>query len=217
MVRPRTGDFLYSDEEITVMMEEIRIFKKAGVRGVVVGVLDKAGRVDVERMRGIVDEALPVEEVCFHRAFDMTRDPDEALRDIENIGGVSRILTSGHGKSVPEALPTIASLIRTTKEGGITILPGSGIDMKTVGTVLDTLLPLGLREIHLSGGKWKEGAMEFRREGMGMGTGGKGEWGVWMTDEEIMHEVRVIVDGRWALANKLGLGEGVDLERPVDG
>jgi len=186
------------------MLEDIRIFKECGVRGIVVGILDEDGRVDVDRMKRIVDEALPL-EVCFHRAFDMTRNVDEALRDIESIGGISRILTSGQGKSVLEALPVLESLFRTTKElvedepWGLTILPGSGINPQTAGPILDSLLPLGLQEIHLSGGNWKEGGMLFKREGMGMGTGGDGDWSAWVTDAQIVREVREIVDARWEL------------------
>ncbi|KAG6910500.1 hypothetical protein DXG01_009919 [Tephrocybe rancida] len=202
MIRPRTGDFLYSDQELDVMLEDIRVFKEQGVRGVVVGILDKHGRVDVERMKQVVDEALPL-EVCFHRAFDMTRDAEEALRDIESIGGISRILTSGHGKTVPEALTTLTSLILTTKDlienepWGLTILPGSGINPSTVGPILNALLPLGLQEIHLSGSRWIGSDMVFKREGMGMGIGGDGEWGVWMVDGENISEVRDVADERW--------------------
>ncbi|KAG6814145.1 hypothetical protein H0H92_002140 [Tricholoma furcatifolium] len=202
MIRPRTGDFLYSDEEVEVMLEDIRVFKEHNVRGIVVGMLDKDGRVDVERMKCIVDEALPI-EVCFHRAFDMTREADEALRDIESIGGISRILTSGQGKTALEALPTIESLFNTTKEliddepWGLTILPGSGINPTSIDSVLDRLLPLGLQEIHMSGSRWVEGDMSFRREGMGMGIGDEGEWGVWVVDGEKVSEVRGIADERW--------------------
>jgi len=70
-------------------------------------------------------------------------------------------------------------------------MPGSGINGKTV----DSLVPLRLSEIHLSGGDWIEGEMIFRREGMGMGVGGKGEWGVFVTNEEKVKEVKAKVDG----------------------
>ena len=81
---------------------------------------------------------------------------------------------------------------------GARILVGSGVNARTVGPLLKELLPCGLREIHLSGGGWVPSEMEFRREGMGMGVGGDGEWGVWRTDEEKIREVRRLVDGAWA-------------------
>ncbi|KAG6841781.1 hypothetical protein C0991_007110 [Blastosporella zonata] len=246
MIRPRTGDFLYSDQELQVMLEDIHVFKEQGVRGIVVGILDKDARVDVERMKLFVVLLITVSlwftgasielsmrlfhlkvtirqtisssigsdlnSVCFHRAFDMTRDADEALRDIESIGGISRILTSGQGKRALEALSTLASLFRTTKElngderWGLTILPGSGVNATTVAPILDALLPLGLQEIHLSGSRWFQGGMRFKREGMGMGIGGDGDWGVWMVDGEKVSEVRNIADERWD-AYRAGDGE----------
>jgi copper homeostasis protein len=97
----------------------------------------------------------------------------------------------------------LQSLYRATKRlvedepWGLTILPGSGINAETVGSVLDALLPLGLQGIHLSGAGWVEGGMLHRREGMGMGVGGEGEWAVWTTDERMVREVREIADARW--------------------
>lgn len=79
----------------------------------------------------------------------------------------------------------------------LTVLPGSGINATTVGSILDALLPHGLLEIHLSGGCWSEGDMQYRPEGMGMGVGGAGEWGVWGTTEEKVRDVRLIADAVW--------------------
>ena len=76
-------------------------------------------------------------------------------------------------------------------------MPGSGINATTVGPIVDSLLPLGVREIHLSGARWVEGDAVFRREGMGMGAGTTQEWRVWLTDEEIVRKVRGIVDAHW--------------------
>ena len=77
---------------------------------------------------------------------------------------------------------------------GLTLMPGSGINTNTVATVLESLLPRGLCEIHLSGGKWVESEMEFRRAGMGMGSGGEGDWGIWVTQEDEIRGVREAVD-----------------------
>ncbi|KAJ6502664.1 CutC family-domain-containing protein [Mycena vulgaris] len=202
MIRPRTGDFLYSDDEIEVMLEDIRVFKRHGVRGVVLGALKADGRVDIDATKRLVDEALPL-QVCFHRAFDMTRDADEALRDVMRIGGVSRILTSGHGQTALQSLETLERLCQTTQKlaedlpSVLSILPGSGINQATVGPILSALLPQGLMEIHLSGGSWVESRMVHRRDGLGMGVG-ESEWGVWETNEAKVRDVRQFADAVWA-------------------
>ncbi|KAJ7070727.1 copper homeostasis CutC domain-containing protein [Mycena amicta] len=191
MVRPRIGDFLY------MMVQDIRLFKQNGVAGVVLGVLKANGRVDVDATQRLVREALPL-QVCFHRAFDMTRDPNEALRDLVSIEGITRILTSGHGQTAPEALDALKSLCRLTT-GGLSILPGSGINSETVRPVLDALLPLGIKELHLSGGGWVGGGMLYRRDNMGMGSG-ESEWSIWVTSEAKVRNVRHVADEVWGEA-----------------
>jgi copper homeostasis protein len=80
---------------------------------------------------------------------------------------------------------------------GLTIMPGSGINSTTLPSLLEALLPLGLREIHLSGGKMVPSGMSFRREGMGMGADGNGEWAVWCTQENEVLKVKAIADTMW--------------------
>jgi len=203
MIRPRIGDFLYSKPELMVMLEDIHAFKDIGnIRGFVLGALTKDGRVDIECMKMLVDEVLPL-EVCFHRAFDMTKDANEALHDIADIGGISRILTSGQNAKASDGIPILRGLFKTRTElieddaWGLTIMPGSGINSKTLPSILSSLLPLGLREIHLSGGKWTPGGMEFHRDGMGMGSGDDEEWGVWRTHESEVRKVRETADVAW--------------------
>jgi len=206
MIRPRVGDFLYSREELAIMLEDIRIIKELGlgsrVRGFVLGVLNREGRVDVECMKVLVDEILPL-EVCFHRAFDMTRDPLEALHDIDDIGGISRILTSGQANKVLDGLSTLDSIFKTRQSiiqdeaWGLAIMPGSGINGDTLPKLLETLLPLNLREIHLSGGRWLPSEMPFQRSGLHFGAGKEGEMGVWRTEEQEVRLVREIADAMW--------------------
>ncbi|KAJ3849455.1 copper homeostasis CutC domain-containing protein [Lentinula lateritia] len=199
MIRPRTGDFLYSESEMQVMLEDIRIFKENGVVGFVFGVLTGEGRVDVARTQSLINASLPG-QVCFHRAFDMTRDANEGWEtfDIIRYPSISDIMGIGQGKSVSGSLEVLALLLGTTQDGssGPIIMPGSGISPDTTGHVLDILLPLGLSEIHLSAGNWMEGGMSFRREGMGMGVGGKGDWGSWQTNERIVGEVIALSNSR---------------------
>ncbi|KAI0931583.1 hypothetical protein AcW2_000440 [Taiwanofungus camphoratus] len=144
----------------------------------------------------------------------MTRDPIEALNDIWSIPHMTRILTSGHGPAAPASLPILRTLLLRTNSAEIeqsslpTILPGSGISPATVHLLLDALLPCGLRELHLSAGGWVASAMEHRPSGMGMGTGGDGEWGVWRASAERVREVRSIADCAWRQFSEGGRAAG---------
>ncbi|KAH7916461.1 copper homeostasis CutC domain-containing protein [Hygrophoropsis aurantiaca] len=210
MIRPRTGDFLYSEYEIEVMIEDILTFKKQGAQGVVFGVLDEAGKVDVAQTQRLVTQALPL-EVCFHRAFDMTVSSTEAWSNVCDIKGITRILTSGHGKTATcaDALEELRLLIQTSSssEGRtpIKLCPGSGINASTLPVLCKALLPYRLDEIHLSGGEWAESAMRWRPQDMGMGTGGNGDWGIWRTSEEAIRAVRTVAD---TIYTNLGSAQG---------
>ncbi|RXW22666.1 hypothetical protein EST38_g3172 [Candolleomyces aberdarensis] len=188
MIRPRVGDFRYSYHEIEVMLSDIASFKELGVRGFVVGALSEDGRVDIETMK---------------RAFDMTRDPEEALSDIIEIGGISRVLTSGHAARAPESITMLESLFDTARKmtghdlWGLTLMPGSGVNSKTVTPVVQQLLPKGLREIHLSGGRWAESHMHFRRDGSGFGASPENEWRNWKTSRKEIQRVREAADLAW--------------------
>jgi len=128
----------------------------------------------------------------------MSRDPISAFRDIATIPGITRVLTSGHGQTAvsPSSLVVLLQLLQDTKQlslenarPAITILPGSGIKPTTIQTLLETLLPAGLQEIHLSAGGWTKSEMQYRREDMGMG-----EWEIWRTDERTVAQIRQIID-----------------------
>jgi copper homeostasis protein len=93
-----------------------------------------------------------------------------------------------------ESLFQLAKSLTDHEVWGLTILPGSGINAKTVPEILARLLPLGLREIHLSGGRWVPNGMVFRRPNMGMGLGGESDWGIWRTQMDKIKGVRKIVD-----------------------
>ncbi|KAF8492782.1 copper homeostasis CutC domain-containing protein [Russula emetica] len=195
MIRPRAGDFFYSQEELDVMLEDIGLFKSVGIVGIVLGALNPDGTVDVPRTRMWIERPVTV---CFHRAFDMTRGALlPAFDQICTIPSVARILTSGQSVSAPAGLHVLRELLqRSQKNGGPVILPGAGINPGTVHQVLENLLPYGLKEIHLSGGKWVEGQMAHRPVGMGMSASEEKEWKVWLTDEDTIREVRSVAD-RW--------------------
>ncbi|KAG1813341.1 copper homeostasis protein CutC [Suillus subaureus] len=192
MIRPRTGDFVYTEAEFDVIVEDIRCFRENGVQGVVFGVLNPEGDVDVARTQRLVLEALPL-QVCFHRAFDMT-----PWHQLSKIDGLTRILTSGQGTAAtsPSSLDVLKDLLDLAKyrDPRIEILPGSGINSYTVGALCQALLSHGLREVHMSGGCWIDGASIWRRDGMGMGIGGANEWGIWRTSASAIRAVKDVID-----------------------
>ncbi len=144
IIRPRGGDFVYSDPELDVMHKDIIAAKAHNVDGVVLGILTEAGTVDVARMRRLIAVARPL-QVTFHRAFDLARDMDRALEDVIACGA-DRILTSG-GK--PDAMRGAATIAQLQKKAGdrIGIMAGGGIRASNVRTVA---LMTGVREVHTS-------------------------------------------------------------------
>ena len=102
---------------------------------------------------------------------------------------------SGQSVSALGGLDVLRELLRRSREkGGPAILPGAGINPGTICHVLENLLPHGLKEVHMSGGRWVEGRMDHRREGMGMGASVEQEWNIWSTDGNAIGKVRSVVD-----------------------
>ena len=163
MIRPRGGDFLYSDREFRAMLHDVAMAKDAGVAGVVFGLLEPDGTVDEGRTRELVELARPL-AVTFHRAFDMVRDPFEAIETLVGIG-VDRILTSGQEASAIEGLERIAGLVERAGDR-VVVMPGGGIHARNVARV--AAVP-GIREIHFGGGAPVESAMAFRNPTVFMG------------------------------------------------
>ncbi|MDQ3277222.1 MAG: copper homeostasis protein CutC, partial [Bacteroidota bacterium] len=120
----RGGDFLYTDAEFKVMAEDVKHCKQLGCNGVVIGLLQKDGTIDVKRTAKLVELAYPL-EVTFHRAFDHCRDPFEALEQIIEVG-CQRILTSGQQPTAPEGVALLKELV-IAADDRIVIMPGSGV------------------------------------------------------------------------------------------
>jgi len=132
MIRPRGEDFVYSETEFAEMKRSIAEAKRAGMDGVVLGILKNERRVDIGRTQELVEFARPL-HVTFHRAFDDCADLREALEDVIQTGA-SRILTSGGAKSAPEGASTLAELVQLAGER-VVILPGSGINASNISEV----------------------------------------------------------------------------------
>jgi copper homeostasis protein len=156
IIRPRGGDFLYTDEEFKIMMEDIQLCKELNCDGVVIGLLKPRGEINVERTSRLVNLAYPM-EVTFHRAFDRCRDPFEALEQLIQIG-CTRILTSGQKPTAIEGMQLIEELIKKADER-IIIMPGSGIRKENVAVVASKT---GARELHSSLRTKIKSKMEFR-------------------------------------------------------
>jgi copper homeostasis protein len=163
IIRPRGGDFVYDDDEMAAMLADIETARQEGADGVVIGMLTAEGRVDQARTRALMDSAGPL-AVTFHRAFDMTRDPFEALETLAGLG-VHRILTSGQEATVLEGLPLIAELIRRAGPRVI-IMPGGGITERNVARIAAELRP---QEIHFAALRPTASPVAARREHVFMG------------------------------------------------
>jgi len=142
MIRPRAGDFVYSTAELAKMKCSIASAKESGMDGVVLGVLTKDHRVDVERTRELVELAKPL-PVTFHRAFDEAADLRQALEGVIQ-SGAHRILTSGGAKSASEGAAILAELVAASGDR-IIIVPGAGIN---ASNVLRVAQQTGAREFH---------------------------------------------------------------------
>jgi len=143
IIRPRAGDFLYADEEFDIMCRDVEAAKAAGADGVVLGILDPAGNVDIRRTRQIIDLARPL-SATFHRAFDMSADLLRALEDA-CATGADRLLTSGGEPTCFDGVATIAQLV---KLGGdrIIVMAGGGIGVDNAAQIIERT---GVKEIHV--------------------------------------------------------------------
>jgi len=129
IIRPRGGDFLYTKDEFEIMKNDIKLCKELGCEGIVIGLLNVDGTIDMTRTSELIDLAYPL-EVTFHRAFDRCKDPFIALEELIEIG-CQRILTSGQKPTVSEGVALIAELNKKADDR-IIILPGSGVRKENI-------------------------------------------------------------------------------------
>jgi copper homeostasis protein len=163
IIRPRGGDFDYSEIEFEIMRRDIQIARELGVNGAVIGVLKPNGTIDKTRTRTLVELARPM-SVTFHKAFDVTRDPYAALETLIELG-VDRVLTSGQEATLLEGMDVVAELVRRAAER-IIIMPGGSINARNIKRILDAT---GAREFHATANTPMESAMEFRNPRVFMG------------------------------------------------
>src|ERR1051326_1064405 len=149
LIRPRPGDFYYSEDEFEIMREDVVAARRLGLDGIVLGLLQRNNRVDVERTRALIELAHPL-PVTYHRAFDVCEDFEAALEDVIQTGA-SRILTSGGEARATDALPTLARLVHAARDR-IVLMPCGGINAENIVEVIRKTLA---REVHTSAGTSK--------------------------------------------------------------
>jgi copper homeostasis protein len=189
MIRPRGGDFLYSNYEFHSMKRDISQCQKLSVDGIVFGILNPEGTIDKKRCKELIDKARPLKVTC-HRAFDMTRDPFEALEDCIEVG-FDRILTAGQQAKASQGAELIGQLIDKAN-GRIAIMPGSGVNEETVEEIIKKS---GAKEIHFSATAFRESGMAFKNQQIaGMGSDEGSEFKLRTVDPQRVRIMRKLAE-----------------------
>ena len=155
IIRPRAGDFLYTDEEFRLMITDIQLARQLGCEGIVTGLLLRDGNIDVVRTSILVELAYPM-EVSFHRAFDRCLDPVKGLEQLKHIG-CQRLLTSGQQAAAPDGIELIKELVEQAGDS-IIIMPGSGVRKENIKMLAEKT---GAVEFHSSLRGRQRSAMDF--------------------------------------------------------
>lgn len=163
IIRPRGGDFLYSDLEMASMLRDIEMAKKCGADGVVFGCLTKEGVVDVEKNRALIVAAKGM-SITFHRAFDVCKEPFEALETIIELG-FDRILTSGQKSNAILGQSLLKELVERAGNR-IIIMPGCGVNESNISGLARVT---GAKEFHLSARQTVESEMIYKNCEVSMG------------------------------------------------
>lgn len=183
MIRPRRGDFLYTKAEFDIMRRDIEYAKSLNINGVVFGILLPDGRIDRDRTQILIDLARPL-SVTFHRAFDMTAYPQQALTTLIELG-VDTLLTSGQQSTAEQGLPLIRELVQQAS-GQIEIMPGSGIKPQNIKTILRES---GAKSFHFSAKSPTDSKMTYRNPNLLMGSDEGTEYQLHYADESTIRQI----------------------------
>lgn len=186
MIRPRGGDFLYSPDEIKVMLYDIANARDLGADGVVLGALQSDGFLDLDNMKLLIEEARGL-QVTLHRAFDLTPDPLRTLREAVDLG-VNSILTSGQKPTAAEGIPLIRTMVELAGTS-LRIMPGCGINEGNLWEILET----GVREIHVSAKRTRTSAMTYRPQRVYMGDPRSGEFSWEVADAQRVKQYKKLM------------------------
>lgn len=178
LIRPRYGDFLYNEDEYQLICRSVTHFRKLGADGLVLGCLKPDGSLNMEQMKRLIELAGGC-RVTLHRAFDMCREPEQALEQAVELG-CRTILTSGQKNNCLEGKELLG---RLSEQAGsrIEILAGGGISPETISVLKKET---SIRSFHMSGKEHLDSGMVYRKDGVSMGIPGMGEYEIFQTSEE---------------------------------
>ena len=185
LIRPRGGDFLYTADEVAIMIDDINMCRSLDADGVVIGALTSDGHIDIDTVARLMEAAGGM-SVTFHRAFDMCRSASDGLNELIRLG-CNRVLTSGQHASALKGIDVLRSL-RTQAEGRILILAGAGINADAARQIIATG---AADEVHASCRRPVSSLMQWRRDDVSMGAPGVDEFSRLVTSAE---EVKSIVN-----------------------
>ncbi|CCN46167.1 putative Cytoplasmic copper homeostasis protein cutC [Vibrio nigripulchritudo MADA3029] len=185
IIRPRQGDFFYSEDEIDIMMSDITCAKQAGLQGVVLGALTSTGHIHMQHARKLCDYAHQLKlGVTFHRAFDHCNNAEKGLEDIISLG-CERVLTSGLASTARLGTNTLANLVQQAGDR-ISIMAGAGVN---AGNAKDLAAKTRVKELHLSGKTTRPTKMMFTSEHSKMGANDIDDYQIPVTDKAAISEI----------------------------
>lgn len=187
LIRPRFGDFCYTDTEYKIIKKQVENFRKLGAEGVVIGILKPDGTLNMEQMEGLMEAAGDM-SVTLHRAFDVCADPFQAMEQAKSLG-IKTILTSGQGDTCMAGIPVLKKLVETREN--LDIMVGSGVNAEVIQTVYGET---GARAYHMSGKVTLDSPMIYRKEGVNMGLPYISEYEIWRTDEEKIRKAKEVLE-----------------------
>ncbi|RYF19488.1 MAG: copper homeostasis protein CutC, partial [Flavobacteriales bacterium] len=164
IIRPRGGDFLYSNDEFELMKEDIKICKSLNCDGVVTGILLANGEIDKIRCAELIELAKPM-PISFHRAFDMSNNLEKSLEDLIELGFV-RVLTSGGAENALNGIETVSRLVKQANDR-IEIMPGAGINPQNISEIASQT---GAKNFHSSARVVVKSKMKYRNQTSKMGS-----------------------------------------------
>ncbi|MFQ1049940.1 copper homeostasis protein CutC [Avibacterium paragallinarum] len=184
MIRPRAGDFLFNDKELSIMLTDIEMFKQLGVAGFVIGALTEKGELDIPCISSLIEQA-KTKEITFHRAFDLLLNPESSLETLVELG-CHRILTSGQHIDAYQGREKIASYVKQANNR-ISIMAGAGVTaINAQAIVAET----GVRELHLSGKKYRRSLMDYQHCRAVMGDNSAQDYQIAITEFQQIEKLK---------------------------